>query len=52
MFDRGEILLGVESGDEVLETLIGELCFVVGDERSWYSELGKYVSLVETEDVV
>ena len=46
------MLLGIESGNEVPETLIGELCLVVSDERSRYSEPGKYVSLVEMEDVV
>ena len=51
MLDRGEVLLGAELGDEVLETLIGELHPVVGDERLWYLELGKYVSLVKTQDI-
>ena len=52
MFDQGEMLLSAESGDKVLETLIGELCPIVGDERPRYSEPSKYVSLVETKDVV
>ena len=46
------MFLGAEFGDEVLETLIDELRPVVSDERLWYLESGKYISLVETEDVV
>ena len=35
VFDQGEVLLGAELGDEVLETLMGELHPVVGDDRLW-----------------
>ena len=52
VFDRGEMMFGVELGDEVLKILIGELCPIVCDERLWYFEPSKYISLVETEDVV
>ena len=52
MFDRGEVLLGAELGDKVLETLIYELRPVFGDECLWYPESGKYVSLVKTQDIV
>ena len=45
-------MFGIDPSDRVLEILIGELCPIVSDECSRYSELGKYVSLVETEDVV
>ena len=46
------MLLGAEFGDEALETLIGELGFVFSDEHLWYPKPGKYVSFVETEDVM
>ena len=46
------MLFGVEFSDEALETLIGELGFVVRDERSQYPKPSKYVSFLETEDVV
>ena len=52
VFDRGKMLLGVEFGYEALETLVGELCVVVRDERSWYPELSEHVSFVKMEDIV
>ena len=52
VFDGHEVLFGAELGDEVLETLIGELCPVFGDERLYYAESGKYVSFVETKGTV
>ena len=50
VFDRREMLFGVEPGDEVLETLISELCLVVSDERLWYLELRKYVFVIQWEN--
>ena len=52
VFNQGEVLLGVELGDEVLETLICELCPVVSDEPLWFPESAKYVSLVKMQDIV
>ena len=46
------MLLGAKFSDKVLETLISELHPVVSDERLWYLESGKHISLVEMEDVV
>ena len=46
------MLLGVEFGNEALETLIGELGPVVSDECLWNPKLGKHVSFIETKDVV
>ena len=41
MFDRDEVLLGVELGDGALETLISKLHLIVSDEHLWYPESGK-----------
>ena len=52
MFNGCDVMFSVELGDTLLETLIGELCPVVSDERLWYAKSGKHVSIVEMEDVM
>ena len=52
VLDRGKMLLSGELGNEVLETLVGELCAIVCDEHSWYPKSSEHVSFVKMEDVV
>jgi hypothetical protein len=50
MYHRGEVLLCLDSGEELLELVVRELGSIVGDEYLWDSKMSNDILFEKSED--